>query len=156
MAVHQIELVDEYLRFLQETPTEIESLFRDLLIGVTCFFRDKEVFEALQQQLGSVLAAKPADSPFRVWTTGCSTGEEAYSLAILLREQMDALKKTFKVQVFATDFDARAIDTARAALYPASIASDVSPERLARFLSVDVDEYRIHKNILDFLVFSEH
>ena len=156
MAVHQIELVDEYLRFLQETPTEIESLFRDLLIGVTCFFRDKEVFEALQQQLGSVLAARTADSPFRVWTTGCSTGEEAYSLAILLREQMDALKKTFKVQVFATDIDARAIDTARAGVYPASIATDVSPERLARFFSTEDGGYRIHKNIRDLLVFSEH
>src|SRR6478736_1659446 len=156
MAVHQIELIDQYLRYLQETSQEIESLFRDLLIGVTSFFRDKEVFETLQQQLGSVLMGKAADSPFRVWTTGCSTGEEAYSLAILLREQMDALKKTFKVQVFATDIDARAIDTARAALYPASIASDVSPERLARFFSVEDGGYRIHKNIRDLLVFSEH
>jgi two-component system, chemotaxis family, CheB/CheR fusion protein len=156
MAVHQLELTDQYLRYLQETPAEIESLFRDLLIGVTSFFRDKEVFESLQQQLGSVLAAKAADSSFRVWTTGCSTGEEAYSLAILLREQMDALKKTFKVQVFATDIDSRAIDTARAGVYPASIATDVSPERLARFFSVEDGGYRIHKNIRDLLVFSEH
>jgi len=156
MAVHQIEQTDQYLRYLQETPTEIEALFRDLLIGVTSFFRDKEVFEALQLQLSLVLAAKAADSPLRVWTTGCSTGEEAYSLAILLREQMDALKKTFKVQVFATDIDARAIDTARAGVYPASIATDVSPERLARFFSAEDGGYRIHKNIRDLLVFSEH
>ena len=156
MAVHQIEQVDQYLRFLQETPAEIDALFRDLLIGVTNFFRDKEVFEALGQELASLLAGKPADSPLRVWTTGCSTGEEAYSLAILLREQMDALKKTFKVQVFATDIDARAIDTARAGVYPASIATDVSPERLARFFSVEDGGYRIHKNIRDLLVFSEH
>jgi len=156
MAVQQIEQVEQYLRFLQETPAEIDALFRDLLIGVTNFFRDKEVFEALGQQLASVLASKPADSPLRVWTTGCSTGEEAYSLAILLREQMDALKKTFKVQVFATDIDARAIDTARAGVYPASIATDVSPERLARFFSAEDGGYRIHKNIRDLLIFSEH
>jgi two-component system, chemotaxis family, CheB/CheR fusion protein len=103
-----------------------------------------------------MLAAKPADSPLRVWTAGCSTGEEAYSLAILLREQMDALKKTFKVQVFATDIDARAIETARSGLYSASIASDVSPERLARFFSAEDAGYRIHKNIRDLLIFSEH
>ncbi|MEI9938269.1 MAG: chemotaxis protein CheB [Pseudomonadota bacterium] len=156
MAVQQIEHVDQYLRYLQETPAEIDALFRDLLIGVTNFFRDKEAFEALQKQLTPVLATKPADSPLRVWTTGCSTGEEAYSLAILLREQMDALKKTFKVQVFATDIDARAIDTARAGVYPASIATDVSPERLARFFSVEDGGYRIHKNIRDLLIFSEH
>src|SRR6478609_4060375 len=156
MAVHQVEQLDQYLQYLQETPAELDALFRDLLIGVTNFFRDKEVFEALQQQLALVLAAKPADSSLRVWTAGCSTGEEAYSLAILLREQMDALKKTFKVQVFATDIDARAIDTARAGVYPASIATDVSPERLARFFSVEDGGYRIHKNIRDLLVFSEH
>jgi len=156
MVVHQIELVDQYLRFLQETPEEIDALFRDLLIGVTHFFRDQEAFEALRQQLLRVLQAKGADSSFRVWTTGCSTGEEAYSLAILLREQMDVLKRTFKVQVFATDIDARAIDTARAGVYPASIATDVSPERLARFFSTEDGGYRIHKNIRDLLVFSEH
>lgn len=156
MAVHQFEQIEQYLRYLRETPGEIEALFRDLLIGVTSFFRDKEVFEALQQQLGAVLAAKPADSPLRVWTSGCSTGEEAYSLAILLREHMDALKKTFKVQVFATDIDTRAIDTARAGVYPASIATDVSPERLARFFSAEEGGYRIHKSIRDLLVFSEH
>src|SRR6187551_3508 len=155
MAVHQIEQVDRYLRFLQETPAEVDALFRDLLIGVTNFFRDNEAFAALEQQLARVLLAKPADSPLRVWTTGCSTGEEAYSLAILLREQMDALRKTFKVQVFATDIDARAIDTARAGVYPASIATDVSPERLARFFSAEDGGYRIHKNIRDLLVFSE-
>jgi len=156
MAVHQIEQVEQYLRFLQETPAEVDSLFRDLLIGVTNFFRDREAFDALQQELSLVLAAKPADSPLRIWATGCSTGEEAYSLAILLREQMDALKKTFKVQLFATDIDARAIDTARAGVYPASIAADVSPERLARFFSAEDGGYRIHKNIRDLLIFSEH
>ena len=156
MAVQQIERVEQYLRYLQETPPEIDALFRDLLIGVTHFFRDKEAFVALQQQLALVLASKPADSLIRVWTTGCSTGEEAYSLAILLREQMDAVKRTFKVQVFATDIDARAIDTARAGVYPASIATDVSPARLARFFSAEDGGYRIHKNVRDLLIFSEH
>jgi len=156
MAVHQIEQLDQYLRFLQETPQEIDALFRDLLIGVTNFFRDADAFGALEQQLATSLATKAADSPLRVWACGCSTGEEAYSLAILLREQMDVMKRTFKLQVFASDIDSRAIDVARTGVYPASIATDVSPERLARFFSVDEGSYRIHKNIRDLLVFSEH
>ena len=156
MAVHQIELGEQYLQYLQGTPTEVDALFRDLLIGVTSFFRDKEAFEALQHQLALVLSAKATDSPLRIWATGCSTGEEAYSLAILVREQMEALKRSFKVQVFATDIDSRAIDVARAGVYPASIATDVSPERLARFFSTEDGGYRIHKDIRDLLIFSEH
>ena len=93
----------------------------------------------------------------RVWVPGCSTGEEAYSIAILLQERMEALKQSFKVQVFATDIDRQAIDQARAGVYPASIAADVSPERLARFFTQEPDgsAYRIHKGIRDMLVFSE-
>jgi two-component system CheB/CheR fusion protein len=156
MAVQQIEQAEEYLRFLRETPGELEALFRDLLIGVTNFFRDSEAFEALQRQVAQLLAAKTAGSLIRVWTTGCSTGEEAYSLAILFREQMEAMKQSFKLQVFATDIDSRAIDAARAGAYPSSIVSDVSPERLARFFSQDGGSYRINKAVRDTLIFSEH
>ena len=158
MAVHQVDSIDNYVKYLQQTPAEIEALFRDLLIGVTKFFRDDEAFAALEDQIiPALFKDKPAGSVIRIWSTGCSTGEEAYSIAILLYEHIDLIKKNFTVQFFATDIDSRAIATARAGLYPASIAEDITPERLARFFSVEADgsAYRIHKNIRDMLVFSE-
>ncbi|HRD89137.1 MAG TPA: chemotaxis protein CheB [Accumulibacter sp.] len=157
MSVHQIEALDAYVRFLQQTPTEVEALFGDLLIGVTNFFRDPEAFQILEDQLLPVLFDdRPAGSVIRVWSAGCSSGEEAYSIAILLQERMEALKQSYPVQVFATDIDRRAIATARAGLYPASIAVDVSPQRLARFFSAEAGgAYRIHKSIRDLLIFSE-
>jgi two-component system CheB/CheR fusion protein len=158
MAVHQIEAMEGYVKYLQQTPVEVEALFRDLLIGVTNFFRDPDIFQALSEQIiPKLFDGKPAGAAVRIWSVGCSTGEEAYSLAILLVERMEALKQTFTVQVFATDIDSRAIATARAGLYPASIAADISPERLARFFTAEPDgsAYRIHKNIRDLLIFSE-
>jgi len=158
MAVHQIETIDAYVKYLQQTPPEVEALFRDLLIGVTNFFRDPEAFKVLEEQvIPKLFAAKPAGSTVRVWSTGCSTGEEAYSLAILLIERMEALKLGYTVQVFATDIDSRAIAAARVGLFPSSIAADLSPERLARFFTLEPggQTYRIHKGIRDMLVFSE-
>ncbi len=158
MAVHQIETMNEYIKYLQQTPAEAEALFHDLLIGVTSFFRDSEAFKALEEQvIPKLFADKPAGSAIRIWSTGCSTGDEAYSLAILLAEQQEVLRKNFKIQIFATDIDSQAVATARAGIYPASIATDVSPERLSRFFSTESDGsmYRIHKAIRDILVFSE-
>ncbi len=158
MAVHQIERLDEYVRYLQQAPADVEALFRDLLIGVTAFFRDPEAFGALQEQaIPRLFAGKPTGALIRVWVPGCSTGEEAYSLAILLQERMEGLKQNFKLQVFATDIDRRAIDCARTGIYPASIAGDISPERLARFFSQEPDgsAYRIQKSIRDRVIFSE-
>ena len=158
MAVHQIDTIDGYVRFLQQTSAEVEALFRDLLIGVTNFFRDPEAFQVLENQvIPKLFVGKPAGAVIRVWTTGCSTGDEAYSIAILLAERIEALKQNFTVQLFATDIDSQAIATARAGIYPASIAADISPERLARFFTAEADgsAYRIHKNIRDLLVFSE-
>ena len=158
MAVHQIEAMDGYIKYLQQTPAEVEALFRDLLIGVTSFFRDPPAFKELEEKvIPKLFAGKPAGSAVRVWSTGCSTGEEAYSIAILMRERLGVLKQSFKVQVFATDIDSQAIAAARAGLYPASIAADVSPERLKRFFTAESDggAYRIHKGIRDMLVFSE-
>ncbi len=158
MAVHQIESMDEYLKFMHQTPDEIDALFRDLLIGVTGFFRDPEAFAVLEETvIPQLFTGKPAGSPVRVWIPGCSTGEEAYSIAILLQEKMENLKQSYKLQVFATDIDGNAIATARAGLYPAGITSDLTPERLARFFSAESDgvAYRIHKSIRDMLVFSE-
>jgi two-component system CheB/CheR fusion protein len=158
MAVQQIETMDGYVKYLQQTPAEVEALFRDLLIGVTSFFRDPEAFQAIEEQvIPKLFAGKPAGAVIRVWSPGCATGEEAYSLAILLAERQEALKQSYKVQVFATDIDSQAIAMARAGIYPASIAADLSPERLARFFAAmpDGSAYRIHKGIRDMLVFSE-
>ena len=159
MAVNQIETMDGYVKCLQQTPVEVDALFRDLLIGVTNFFRDPEAFKALEEQvIPKLFAGKPASAMIRVWALGCSTGEEAYSLAILLAERQEALKQGFQVQVFATDIDSKAIATARAGLYPANIAADLSSERLARFFAAKPDgsAFRIHKGIRDMMVFSEH
>ena len=158
MAVHQIQPIEGYVKYLQQTPTEVVALFRDLLIGVTKFFRDPEVFQALDElALGPICAAKSAGETLRVWVPGCSTGEEAYSIAMLLQERLERLKRGHPIQVFATDIDDQAIASARAGLFSASIASDLTPERLARFFTPEPDgsAYRIHKSLRDLLVFSE-
>ena len=158
MAVHQVAGVDDYVRYLQQSPVEVEALFCDLLIGVTNFFRDPEAFKVLEEQvIPKLFEGKPAGAVVRAWTTGCSTGEEAYSIAMLLQERMDLLRMAYKVQVFATDIDSRAIATARAGIYPASIAADMTPQRLDRFFTAEPDgsAYRVHKGIRDMLVFSE-
>ncbi|MBL8055239.1 MAG: PAS domain S-box protein [Anaerolineales bacterium] len=158
MALHQIERADEYLQFLHKNPPEVTALFRDLLIGVTSFFRDPEAFAVLQNQvIPRLFADASASRIVRVWVCGCSTGEEAYSLAILIQEHLSTLKQAVKVQVFATDVDERAIEQARSGVYPVSIAADVSADRLTRFFSLEADGglYRIQKTIRDLLVFSE-
>ena len=159
MAVQQIDTIDSYVRYLQQTPPEVDALFRDLLIGVTNFFRDPEVFAVLETEvIPKLFLGKSAGGNVRVWSTGCSTGEEAYSLAILLVEQMEALKQSYTLQVFATDIDSRSIASARVGIFSSSIAADISPERLARFFILESggQTYRIHKSIRDLLVFSEH
>jgi two-component system CheB/CheR fusion protein len=158
MAVHQIRTMEAYVQYLQQTPNEVRALFQDLLIGVTNFFRDPQAFDYLETQvLPGLFEGKPVGGAVRVWCTGCSTGEEAYSIAILLVERMEALKQNYSLQVFATDIDSRAIATARAGVYPVSSAADISPERLARFFTLEAGGkgYRIHKSIRDLLIFSE-
>src|SRR5262249_2615925 len=127
MALYQVEDPEEYLQFVRENVSEIEGLFRDLLIGVTNFFRDPEPYKSLEEKVvPQLFGRKLTDETIRVWVCGCSTGEEAYSIAILLQEQMDALKRAVRVQIFATDIDREAIEQARSGVYPASIAADVS------------------------------
>jgi two-component system CheB/CheR fusion protein len=158
MAVQQVETIDGYVHHLNQTPAELDALHRDLLIGVTSFFRDAEAFRALEEKaLPGLIAGKPAGTTIRVWTPGCSTGEEAYSLAMLFAEHLTAGKHNLRVQIFATDIDSQAIATARNGLYPASIAADLSPERLGRFFSPGAEggAYRINKHIRDMLIFSE-
>ena len=157
MAIQQIETTEEYVRYLQQTPTEVEALFRDLLIGVTNFFRDPSAFKAIEEMvIPKIVLGKPNGGMIRVWSPGCSTGEEAYSIAILLQENLEVQNKNIQVQVFATDIDSQAIATARSGCYPNSIAADVSPERLVRFFSAEPDgsAYRINKGLRDMMVFS--
>lgn len=160
MNAHQIREFPQYVRYLQQNPSEVEALFRELLIGVTKFFRDPEAFQSLQRQLPALLRQKPADSVVRIWTPGCSTGEEAYSLAMLLLEGLDSIEASryLKIQLFATDINPAAIDFARAGLYPANIMADVSPERLQRFFvrQPDGSSYQIKKEVRDVVIFAVH
>ncbi|MGM9486380.1 chemotaxis protein CheB [Ideonella sp. YS5] len=157
MALHQVVHPEDYVRFAREDPQEIEALFRDLLIGVTHFFRDPEAFQVVQEKvIARRVAQKAPNEPMRVWVCGCSTGEEAYSIAILLYEQMLAQKRSVKLQLFASDIDMAAIEYARNGVYPASIADHVDEERLHRFFTPDSRHgtYRVQKHIRDLVVFS--
>jgi two-component system CheB/CheR fusion protein len=139
MAVHQLDNVDDYVRYLQNNPAETEALFRDLLIGVTNFFRDPEAFASLEETvIPGLFEGKQPGAALRVWVPGCSTGEEAYSIAILLQEEMDDLRQNYRIQIFGTDIDSQAIAAARTGMYPASIAADVTAQRLNRFFSIEI------------------
>jgi two-component system CheB/CheR fusion protein len=157
MNVNQIAGITEYISFLQDNPEETQVLFRELLINVTSFFRDPEVFAIMKEQaLPQLLAGKPENYPVRVWVPGCATGEEVYSLAIVLRECLDALQRSFNVQIFGTDMDDEAIATARRGVYPLNISADVSPERLNGFFITENETYKIRKEIRDAAVFATH
>lgn len=157
MNIHQIKNPEEYARFLEQNPHELDLLFKELFIGVTSFFRDPEAFAALSREaLPALLQGKPDDAAVRVWVPGCSTGEEAYSLAMVLRESLDKLKKRLAVQIFATDLDVEAIEIARSGLYPDGIAMDVPPAQLARHFVREEGSYRIKKGIRELVVFAPH
>jgi len=155
MAVHQIDDITDYLRYLQKNPAEVGVLDKDLYIRVTNFFRDTDGFDALNQKvILNLLKGKQAESSLRVWVPGCASGEEAYSIAILFTEAMESLKKKFDIQIFATDIDAESIERARGAAYPESIAADVSDERLKHFFKIEENTYRLKKQIRDMVVFA--
>ena len=155
MHVHQIDDISHYVRYLQESEREIEILFKELLIGVTSFFRDPQAFDVLKGQiLPALLKDKPDDYTFRAWVPGCSTGEEAYSIAMLFQECMEECQSHFSVQIFATDLDEEAIAVARLGRFPTSIAADMNPERLQRFFISEEDAYQAKKQIRDMLVFA--
>jgi two-component system CheB/CheR fusion protein len=157
MQVLQVAELGAYVEALRQQPREVELLFADLLIGVTHFFRDPRAFELIEREvLPKLIAEKSADDTIRIWVPGCATGEEAYSLAILVREQLARQKKPLKVQIFATDIDEQALETARAGLFPETIAKDVPPERLERFFLSTDKSYRIAKEIREMCIFSGH
>ncbi len=153
--VHQIDSISNYVRYLQKAPEEVSSLFKELLIGVTNFFRDPTAFEALKKKaLLPMLAGKPGDEPIRIWVPGCSSGEEAYSAAIITRECLEEMNRFFSVQIFATDIDSEAIENARSGIYPESITADVSPDRLKKYFLQEESRYRVVKDIREMIVFA--
>jgi two-component system, chemotaxis family, CheB/CheR fusion protein len=159
MGLHQLDKITDYVRYLRDNPQEIELLFKEMLIGVTGFFRDPPAWEQLKDEIiPTLLAAYPKGGELRAWVCGCSTGEEAYSLVMLFREALDQVKPAgnFKLQVFATDLDRDAIDKARIGSFPANIAAEVSDERLRRFFFKDEPGYRMLKEIRETVIFAHH
>jgi two-component system CheB/CheR fusion protein len=155
--VHQIDKIQNYVRYLQETPLELDILFKELLIGVTEFFRDKKVWQKLEKEiLPALFDELPDVYLLRAWIPACSTGEEAYSLAILFIEVLETYKKDKKIslQIFATDIDRDAIEKARKGFFTENIATHVSAERLSRFFTVEGNGYRISSIVREMVVFA--
>ncbi len=155
--IHQIEKIQSYVRFLQENPKEVEILFKELLIGVTSFFRDPPLWETLIEKVLPVLIENMPDGGIlRAWVPGCSTGEEAYSLAIAFKEAMNKVKnrKIVSMQIFATDLDNDAIELARKGFFPLGIANDISSERISRFFISEDTGYRVIVPIREMVVFA--
>jgi two-component system CheB/CheR fusion protein len=156
MQVLQISDIPDYVERLRGDREEVQHLFQDLLIGVTQFFRDPHEFEVLERELPRLFDGKGPDDQFRVWVLGCATGEEAYSLAILLREHMAGMDSPPQVQIFATDLDSRALGSARTGRYADSIAEHVRPDRLARWFVKEGDTYCVAKELREMCIFSPH
>ena len=157
MSLQQLGKISDYIRYLRENPQEADLLFNELLIGVTSFFRDPPVWEQLKTQvIPEMLVAHPDGGVLRAWVPACSTGEEAYSLAIVFREAMEKAKPDahYSLQIFATDLDKDAINKARAGLYPANIAPDVGEARLRRFFVEDGRGYRVTKDVREMVIFA--
>lgn len=158
MGIHQIDRISSYVRFLNENPHELDLLFKEFLIGVTGFFRDPLAWQLLRDEaLPALLSIRPAGL-LRAWVAGCSTGEEAYTLAIVFKEVMDKLKprKSFKLQIFATDLDRDAIDKARQGVFLENISADLSTEQLRRYFTKEERGYRVRSEIREMVIFSPH
>ena len=157
MGLHQLTDMNDYTRYLQENPSEIEILSKELLIGVTRFFRDTGAWDALlEKALPELIMSRPAGSLLRIWVVGCSTGEEAYSMAIVIQEYLENLGRTgeIRLQIFATDTEREAIDIARRGRYPANIEADVSLSRLEKFFIKENGSYRIRPNLRESVIFA--
>jgi two-component system CheB/CheR fusion protein len=157
MGIHQMTSIADYIRYLNQNPHELDLLFKELLIGVTTFFRDPGVWERLKTEaLPALLNRYPEGKNLRAWVVGCSTGEEAYTLAMTFQETLEETggEARYSLRIFATDLDQDAIDRARQGCYPPNIAADVSPQRLRRFFTEEPDGYRIKKNIREMVTFA--
>jgi two-component system CheB/CheR fusion protein len=157
MLLHKLDRLGDYLDYLQANQEEIDALFHDITINVTGFFREPETFEALRDAvLPRLVKGRVADAPLRIWVPGCSTGEETYSLAMVILEHLGTRATEVPVQIFGTDIDERAVDRARAGVYLERITADVSSERLKRFFTEVSGGYQISKTIRDMCVFAPH
>ncbi|MFC2107554.1 chemotaxis protein CheB [Bacteroidota bacterium] len=157
MDVNKIDKLPDYIRFLNQTPLEISTIFKDLLISVTNFFRDKDAFIKLKEVIISHLEdTDTRNYPFRCWVPGCASGEEAYSIAMILVEALEESGKSVNIQIFASDIDENAIEIARSGIYPESIAADVSADRLNRFFTKRDHGFGIKKYLREMVVFANH
>jgi two-component system, chemotaxis family, CheB/CheR fusion protein len=157
MVVHKMENVRDYVKYVQSTPAEVKALYQDMLINVTSFFRNPAVFEGMKTDIfPSVLKNHGKDPALRIWTPGCASGEETYSVAIALLEFLGVRASQITVQFFGTDVNDSSVVRARAGVYPENIESDVSAERLRRFFTKVEGGYRISKNIRDVCIFAQH
>ena len=157
MAVNEVSGLDSYLDCLNTNPQEAVVLAREIMIGVTCFFRDPEAFDLLASEvIPSIFAGRSPEVPVRIWHIACATGEEVYSLAILIQEYLGKQNLPHKVQIFASDIDVAAIGQARTGLYPDSISADVSEERLKRFFTRDAGSWQVTKLLREMVVFAHH
>ena len=155
MAILQVENMAVYAAYLRKNPKEVELLFSELLIRVTNFFRDRDAFGILKEKaFPLIFKDRPPGQPVRIWVPACSTGEEAFSLAILVQEYMSTLKNKYTVQIFATDIDKDAIDKARTGLYPDGISVDVAPDRRNRFFVKKGSGWKINEEIRQMIVFA--
>lgn len=155
LALQKIDSLPQYIKMLRHDPLEVDRLFQDILIGVTNFFRDPEAFAALEEKiLPRLLARFPDDRTFQVWVPACSSGEEVYSIAIILKESIKALGRELPFQIFGTDADPKAIEKARTGVYPGSIAADITPQRLQRYFVNEKTSFRVKKELRGAIVFS--
>jgi two-component system CheB/CheR fusion protein len=157
MMVHRLENIEEYVKHIKTNPNEIKALYRDMLINVTSFFRNPRVFDSLKSEVFSaIFRNRGPDVPIRIWTPGCASGEETYSIAIALLEFLGDKSHQIPIQFFGTDISETSIVKARSGVYPENIQTDVSPERLRRFFTKAADGYRISKGIRDVCIFAQH
>jgi two-component system CheB/CheR fusion protein len=159
MRIHQLEKIDDYVAFLKSNPRESGQLFKEMLIGVTSFFRDPRAWDSLALQVRKLLDSRPQGEALRAWCVACSSGEEAYSLAIAFKEAAAHLPNSGRgrtLQIFATDMNEEAIEQARAGVFPLSIAQDLSPQRLRRHFRLEDGAYQISASIREMVIFAVH
>ncbi len=157
MVAQNVETIDDYIKLLKENPLEIEKLSKEFLISVTSFFRDKAAFEVIANQvIPEIVENKLMVDVLKVWVVGCATGEEAFSLAILIKEHLTEVKKDLEVKIFASDIDKEALAKASKGCYPESIRKDVSEKRLNNFFMKIGDEYKVRDNIRKMIIFADH
>lgn len=157
MSVANIDLLSDYLNYINNNAEEITKLYKEFFIGVTNFFRDSQAFEIIEKEvIPSIFERKSPGSSIRIWTAGCSTGQEAYSLAILIKEYLNKIEKSFNVKIFATDIDDDSLDIASYGIYDSDITNDISSERLKNFFTAKGDKYQVIKSIRDMVIFAKH